>query len=289
MLNYSDNTQGKSRIHNDSTAESPMGSEKICIFDRIPGKALEILEHHGTPKSCAVITNNPCPDYLTDLLAREPAALLANGEGFDQALKALEIVATGGRVISLPSNSPPVLTPSERLVLRAITRAQCDKRIARELGISDGTVRKRVSEMLDKLGLENRMQLGYYYLGLWSFLDAYRDRMPVHSGEHLWGPGGTNAPFGPGPLATNLEVFEPTSAHGHSRAPQAGSSPGGFMIREVNDNEALEVTGGWVPTIPPYRNPEFRDVPPAKPRLPVIDRNPIPLYPTMPLWKMKVV
>ena len=233
------------------------------VLDQTPGTALEILEAHPTPQSCVVLTNNPCPDYLADLLAREPAALLANGESLKQTLKVLELVADGGRIISLPQYpwEPVPLTPCERLVLRLVTRAQCDKRIAKQLGISDGTVRKRISDILDKLGLENRMQLGYYYLGLWSFLDAYRDRMPrAGLGEHLWGAEGTNVHSAMAMLEANLGMFDPITAFGHSRAPQAGSDTGGFMIREVNENEAVEVVGGWIPN-PRFVDPESRYIP----------------------------
>jgi Bacterial regulatory proteins, luxR family len=137
-----------------------------------------------------------------------------------------------------------------------------NKRIAKQLGISDGTVRKRVSEILAKLGLENRMQLGYYYLGLWSFLDAYRDCMPQREpagpGEHLWGAGGINVHSVNTTLEANLGMFDPITAFGHSRAPKAGSDTGGFMIREVNENEALEVVGGWVPN-PGSDYPDLRE------------------------------
>jgi DNA-binding NarL/FixJ family response regulator len=247
--------------HADQVQQAPTLSACNLVLDQTPGTALEVLESHASAKSCVVLTGNPCPEYLTDLLARAPAALLANGETLEQTLKALEVVAGGGRVINLPKypqDMPAPLTPCERLVLRLVTRAQCDKRIARQLGISDGTVRKRISEILDKIGLENRMQLGYYYLGLWSFLDTYRDRMPIRVGEHLWGLGGTNVHFANGSLKANLGEFGPMMAFGHFRAPQAGSGTGGFMIREVSENETLEVVGGWVPN-PRSDNPDLRE------------------------------
>lgn len=252
------------------------------IIDQTPGEALEILENQA-PSTCVVLTRNPCPDYLADLLAQKPAALLANGEGLEDAFRMLEVVASGGRVISLPAPTTPPLTPCERAVLRLIARAQRDKRIARQLGISDGTVRKRVSEILDKLELENRMQLGYYYFGLWSLLAAFRDRMPAVTGEHLWALRGTNVHSATAAGSSRLEAFELAIAFGHSRAPQASSITGGFMVREVNDNEALEVVGGGIPR---YQNPDLRDVPPAKPRIPVSDVNPPRTSPAVPWWKM---
>ena len=246
---------------------------KNLIIEQQPGEALAQLEHQINPQSCLVLTSNPCPDHLQDLLEYQPAALLANGETLEDAMRALQVIAAGGRVISLPENAQSILTVGERAVLRCVVRAQCDKRIAKQLGINDGTVRKRVSEMLDKLQLENRMQLSYYYLGLWSFLDAYRNRIPLRLGEHLWGVMGTNVHSPNGTPEANLETFEPKTPFGHSRAPQAGSSTGGFMIHELNDDETLTVIGGWIPN-PRFDNPDLR-----------IGRPSQAPYPAVPLWK----
>jgi DNA-binding NarL/FixJ family response regulator len=259
---------------------------KNMVLDQIPGAALEQLERHPYPKACVVLTDNPCPDYLTDLLAHQPAALLANGEQRKDVFQALEVVANGGRVTRLPNMVPSPLTPCERTVLRQIARAQCDKRIAKKLGISDGTVRKRVSEILAKLGLENRMQLGYYYLGLWSHLDAYREHVPIHTREQMWGLRSTDVHSDVGIKTSTLKAFELAVAFGHTRAPEEGLSIGGFMIREITQQESLEVVGGWVPG---YRNPELRDVTPAKPRIPVFDVNPPRTSPVVPWWKMPMV
>lgn len=275
---------------NTTSTPNQINSLLVCknmVLDQIPGAALEQLERHSNPQSCIVLTDNPCPDYLTDLLAHQPAALLANGEQRTDVFKALEVVAAGGRITRLPNLMSSPLTPCERILLRQIARAQCDKRIAKRLGISDGTVRKRVSEVLAKLGLENRMQLGYYYLGLWSHLDAYREHLPKHSREHIWGLRSTDVYSEIGNKTSTLKPFELAVAFGQIRTPNEISSIGGFMIREVTEQETLEVIGGWVPV---YRNPDFRDLPSENPRVPVIDLNPPRITtPAVSWWKVPKV
>jgi DNA-binding NarL/FixJ family response regulator len=57
--------------------------------------------------------------------------------------------------------SPPreeLLTPREREVLELITRGMANKRIARELGVSEKTVKAHVGHVLAKLGVTDRTQ-----------------------------------------------------------------------------------------------------------------------------------
>lgn len=54
------------------------------------------------------------------------------------------------------------LTPREREVLVLVARGLGNKEIARELGLSDNTVRIYVSAILDKLGLVSRTQAAVY-------------------------------------------------------------------------------------------------------------------------------
>jgi NarL family two-component system response regulator LiaR len=52
----------------------------------------------------------------------------------------------------------PDLTPRERDVLALICRGYANKRIARELGLSEKTVKAHVGHLLAKLGVADRTQ-----------------------------------------------------------------------------------------------------------------------------------
>ncbi|RLA38314.1 MAG: two-component system response regulator NarL [Gammaproteobacteria bacterium] len=68
-------------------------------------------------------------------------------------------VVQGGGNEPLPPEDPfTELTPREREILCHVTEGQSNKVIARNLGISDGTVKLHVKAVLRKLGLHSRVE-----------------------------------------------------------------------------------------------------------------------------------
>ena len=55
----------------------------------------------------------------------------------------------------------PTLTPRQLEVLGALARGLANKQIARELGISEGTVKQHVNAILFELGVSNRTEAVY--------------------------------------------------------------------------------------------------------------------------------
>jgi DNA-binding NarL/FixJ family response regulator len=53
-----------------------------------------------------------------------------------------------------------ILTPREDAVVRLLARGYTDARAARELHISERSVSNIVRSMMDKLGVDNRFQMG---------------------------------------------------------------------------------------------------------------------------------
>lgn len=58
--------------------------------------------------------------------------------------------------------APDVLTPRERDILRCVAAGDTNKQVAEHLIIAENTVKNHIKNILDKLGLENRVQLAAY-------------------------------------------------------------------------------------------------------------------------------
>ena len=89
----------------------------------------------------------------------------------EQLRRAIEQVAAGGTVLDpkmveemLRSRADPLarLTPREMQVLRLVARGMNNRDIARELFISENTVKNHVRNMLEKLQLHSRMEAVVY-------------------------------------------------------------------------------------------------------------------------------
>jgi DNA-binding NarL/FixJ family response regulator len=59
-------------------------------------------------------------------------------------------------------NAVEPLSQREMTVLRLVAQGESNKAIARSLGITENTVKKHLSNLMDKLGMENRTQLAVY-------------------------------------------------------------------------------------------------------------------------------
>jgi two-component system NarL family response regulator/two-component system nitrate/nitrite response regulator NarL len=55
------------------------------------------------------------------------------------------------------------LTPREREIASLVARGYCNKRIARELGLTLGTVKVNLANMFTKLEINNRTMLAMYH------------------------------------------------------------------------------------------------------------------------------
>ena len=61
-----------------------------------------------------------------------------------------------------PAQTAELLTPREREVLALVRQGLANKAIARELGVSEKTVKTHVSNILGKLGVADRTQAALY-------------------------------------------------------------------------------------------------------------------------------
>jgi DNA-binding NarL/FixJ family response regulator len=146
---------------------------------------LEQMPRHERQRY-VVHSQNPCPEYLDDLWQLGPRLLLTGPQTQHSIERALEqaLERASRYTTSTPATSPfhSSLIPSERILLRYLPSGLSNKHIAKRLRLSDRTVRNRLVDIAEKLGLENRTQMAMYYAGQWQWLERYRHGLePWHS------------------------------------------------------------------------------------------------------------
>lgn len=145
----------------------------VIIVDSPRGYGLNTLEQmHARPAKIIVVTWQTCPEYLADMWDYQLDALvcLVQATLTEQVQAAMQAIANGQRYRTCAPST--TLTPAQRSVLQYVARGWADTDIGTKLGLSAYTIRNRVSELLNKLALKNRIQLALYY---WSISpDLYR-------------------------------------------------------------------------------------------------------------------
>ena len=147
---------------------------------------LRLLEQMLTleRQRCVVHSLNPCPEYLDDIWQLGPCVLLSGPQPRATLHWALEQAVSGQRYRQ-PARLTSSLIPSERVLLRYLPSGLCNKHIAKRLNLSDRTVRNRLVDIGEKLGLDNRTQIAMYYAGQWQWLERYRNLLWNSSAEVL--------------------------------------------------------------------------------------------------------
>jgi two-component system response regulator DesR len=121
------------------------------------------LRKQGTASRVIILTTFARPGYLRRALDVGASGYLLKDAPSAQLAEAIRRVASGGRAIdpSLAAEAwtePDPLTDRERQVLRLADQGLTGEAIARELKLSEGTVRNYLSEAIGKLGAANRVE-----------------------------------------------------------------------------------------------------------------------------------
>jgi len=84
-----------------------------------------------------------------------------NGEQMEYVIE--ELVQTArGNVVELKRN--PLLTPREKQVVTLVAEGLCNREAAKQLNVTENTVKKSLLRIFDKLGVSNRVELVLYAL-----------------------------------------------------------------------------------------------------------------------------
>lgn len=160
--------------------EAKRGDEALAVYQRLrPGVVLMDLQLpglSGVQATAALCAHDPHARILIySTFAHDDevqSALDAGALGYvqksasrDELLAAVRKVAAGG--ISLPPELAQrlknlrlcaAITSREREVLELIAKGQANKQIASQFEISEDTVKRHVSHILEKLGVKDRAQ-----------------------------------------------------------------------------------------------------------------------------------
>jgi two-component system response regulator DesR len=140
----------------------------VAIIDiEMPGvDGLTAAAHlHQRLPECKILMSTTFgrPGFLTRALAGGATGFVLKDAPIDVLASAVRRCAAGGRVIDpgLAAQAhrlgPSPLTNGERQILAAVATGASIREIARELHLSEGTVRNRVSSAIDKTGARNRV------------------------------------------------------------------------------------------------------------------------------------
>jgi two-component system response regulator DesR len=121
------------------------------------------IKRHGLPTRVVILTTFARPGYLRRALDAGARAYLLKDAPSERLAEALRTVHRGGRAIDPElaveawGEADP-LNDRERQVLRLAGEGLGAPEIARQLGLSQGTIRNYLSEAIGKLGVGNRIE-----------------------------------------------------------------------------------------------------------------------------------
>jgi DNA-binding NarL/FixJ family response regulator len=138
--------------------------------------AIEALRARGSAARVIVLTSFLDEDKVLPAVRAGAAGYLLKDVQPQELVAAIRTVHSGEALLApavatmlleqLAAGDEPrerdELTPRERDVLAHLARGQANKVIARELGVSERTVKTHVSNILAKLGLTDRTQAAVY-------------------------------------------------------------------------------------------------------------------------------
>jgi DNA-binding NarL/FixJ family response regulator len=165
-------------------SEAASQEEVLAAVERAPGFDLVLLDLHlpgAVGLSClhavrqvapatpiVVVSAVGDPKVMQDTIMAGASAFIPKSAPRQVLINALRVIIAGGTYMPAgvvaalrnADNGAGELTSRQRRVLELLSTGLSNKRIARELKISEITVKAHVSAIFRKLGVTNRMQAG---------------------------------------------------------------------------------------------------------------------------------
>ncbi len=151
----------------------PRAFDLVLLDLNLPGavglSCLHALKHAAPATPIVVVSAVGDPKIMQDTIMAGASAFIPKSAPGQVLINALRVIIAGGTYMptgvlaALRAEAAPAhgeLTLRQRRVLELLSTGLSNKRIARELDISEITVKAHVSAIFRKLGVANRMQAG---------------------------------------------------------------------------------------------------------------------------------
>ena len=144
--------------------DAPHPDPDLVLLDiRLPGLSgldgIAPIKARWPHAVVAVLSSLDSSEAQSEVLARGAAAFISKGETSERILRQVEHLLAGPGhplVETAPSSGP--LTPRQCEVLQLLCRGLANKLIARELALSENTVRRHVQDILEHFGVASRSE-----------------------------------------------------------------------------------------------------------------------------------
>jgi NarL family two-component system response regulator LiaR len=130
-------------------------SPRSCVVVLVDDEELDVLHVLAAGASACILKDTPMPGILAAIRAAAKGSSVVSPRLANELVGRMELEATG-------ASEPVHLSPREREVLALVARGWGNERIAATLYVSRATVKHHISSILDKLGVDNRIQAAVY-------------------------------------------------------------------------------------------------------------------------------
>jgi DNA-binding NarL/FixJ family response regulator len=155
------------RLHSGEDVAAVLGG----IVGYVDGKPLVVLGDEPSDdfvmQALSAGASGCCNTYAAPEVLRQVALVVGNGGLWVGQSLLQKLIASTSRILGERGGQPPrddwsrLLSDREAQVARLVARGASNKEIARQLAITERTVKSHLTNIFEKLGLRDRLQLSF--------------------------------------------------------------------------------------------------------------------------------